>query len=122
MAASVLLKLVRDSILEVYQTKRLINKPALLNSHPILATPLQCRVTIYLDNKEKSSFTTRSERSLLENIILAAKKATFEDPDTSPLTASEYLHAEIELTLFTDEGAISEKDAPIIKETSTLIV
>ncbi len=122
MAGSVLLKLARDSMLEVYQAQHIIDKEELLAQHPILATPMNCKVSIFLDEKQRASYTTDSTASLLENIILAAKKAAFEDPNTTPLTTSEFLHAQVELSIFSDEGVISERDEPILNAQSTPLV
>ena len=122
MADSVLLKIVRDSMLEVYQAKRLIDKKELLQNYPILSTPMNCSVTIYIEEETKNSHTTQTQQALLENIITAAKKAAFEDPKHSPLSSSEYLSCEIELTLHTEDGDISEKDPPIIEDETTILV
>ncbi len=122
MADSILLKIVRDSILEVYQTKWIIDKEALLQTYPILSTPLNCSITIYIQEEPKNTYSTKNDKTLLENIIIAAKKAAFEDPLHPPLSSSKYLSCEIELTLHTAEGDISEKDSPIINDEATLLV
>ena len=121
MGSSLLLKLARDSMLEVYQAKRIIDKEKLLQEHPILATPMACQVTIYLDEKPYSSYKSQADAKLIENIILAAKKAAFEADTEHILTSTQYLHAEIELTLFTPDGAISERDKPILNEKDALV-
>ena len=117
MSSSTLLQLTRDSITEVLQAKRRIDKDSLLQSYPILAKQMGCEVKIFLHKQLRSSFTIeKNQNSLLDNIIICAKKAAFEDPKNPPLTISEYLHSSIELTLFTPDGAISEIDKPIINE------
>ena len=116
MADSVLLKLVRNSMLEVLQAEKIIDKEKLTQAHPILETPLNCKVAVLLQERQKSSYTTQTNSSLLENIIIAAKKAAFEDPTSSPLTTSEFLHAQMELTIYTQEGSICERDEPILQE------
>ena len=121
MGSSLLLKLARDSMLEVFQAKRLIDKEALLKEHPILATPIACEVAIYLDEKPYSAFKSEANDPLLENIILAAKKAAFESDTEHILTSTQYLHAEVELTLFTPDGAISERDKPLITDKDALV-
>ena len=121
MGSSLLLQLARDSMLEVYQAKRLIDKEKLLQEHPILATPMACEVTIYLDEQPFSSFKSEDDKPLLENIILTAKKAAFETDPKQILTSREYLHAEVELTLFTPDGAISERDEPILNDKDALV-
>ena len=122
MGSSLLLKLARDSMLEVYQAKRLVDKKKLLDEYPILATPMACRVSIYLDDEPLGSFESQADKPLLENIILAAKKAAFEVDEAHILTSTQYLHAEVELTLLTPDGAISEKDEPIISDKEALIL
>ena len=121
MGSSLLLKLARDSMLEVFQAKRLIDKEALLKEHPILATPMACTVSIYLDEKPLSSYKSEDDRALLENIILAAKKAAFEVDKEHILTSTQYLHAEVELTLHTADGDISERDKPLISDKDALV-
>jgi len=103
-------------MLEVYQAQRIIDSEKLLQEHPILTTPMNCKTTIFLDGELFSEFATNTTLSLLENIILSAKKAAFETDSSKILTSTQYLHAEVELTLYTADGAISEKDTPILKE------
>ena len=122
MSDSVLLTIVRDSILEVYQVKRLIDKHSLLQKYPILSTAMNCTVTIYLNNEPRNTFSSCNEKSLLENIILSAKKAAFEDTTHPPLSASKYLHCKISLTLHTNDGDISEIDEPLVKDENALIL
>ncbi len=117
MARSVLLQLARDSIVEVYEAKNSIDKKALILEHPLLNEPIPTTINIYLENELRGSCVTSDSNSLLYNIIIGAKKAVFEDKNFSPLTTSEYLHCEIELILSTQDGDMSEKDAPIIKAT-----
>ena len=116
MGSSILLQLVRDSITEVLQAQNKIDKTALIQNYPILSQPLSCQVEIFLDKELRASYILKEENSLVENIIICAKKAAFEDPTTTPLTISEYLHSSIKLTLFTPDGAISEEDEPILNE------
>jgi len=116
MSNSTLLQIVRDSIVEVFEAKRTIKHEEILQNYPILSQSMGCRVDIFLQDKLRNSYTLTTPTSLLENIIICAKKAAFEDPNNPPLTTSEYLHASIKLTLFTPEKTISQKDEPIIKE------
>lgn len=108
-------------MLEVYQAKRLIKSEELLSEYPILATPMNCKTAIYLENELFSEYTTNTTLSLLENIILSAKKAAFETDSSKILTSTQYLHAEVELTLYTADGAISEKDRAILEENETAL-
>lgn len=114
MARSVLLQLARDSIEEVLQAQIKIDPKALLLEHPLLNEKIEVTLEIYMQNKCEHSFSTHnSEESLLNNIIISAKKAAFGDKDNS-LSASQYLHCEIALTLKTPDGEMSERDSAII--------
>ena len=113
MSRSVLLQLARDSIAEVFEAQRTIDKPALLKEHPLLNENINLILNIFIENKLKSSYTVKETNTpLIDNIILAAKKAAFESEEV--ITTSEYLHSEIELVLETPEGQISQKDPAII--------
>ena len=116
MSRSVLLQLARDSIQEVFQAQRTIDKTALINEHPLLNEKITTTVNIYIDQELRGSFSsTDAEKTLLEDIVFNAKKSAFEDNNFSPLTTSEYLSCEIELLLNTPDGVISEKDPAILK-------
>lgn len=111
MERSVLLQLARDSIQEVYEAKRTINKHELLSEHPLLNEKIATQVNIYLNDKLHSTYASKNAtKSLLEDIIYNAKKAAFEDVNSKPLTTSEYIHCEIELVLNTNEGIMSQRD------------
>jgi len=118
MSRSVLLQLARDSIEEVLEARRTIDINSLLQEHPLLNEPIPSRVNIYLNKKLRGSYA-EDANSLIEGIILNAKKSAFEDSSFSPISTSQYLSCEIEIVLETKEGLISEKDAPIIEETSS---
>jgi len=112
---SVLLQLARDSIQEVLQAENSIDKALLLNEHPLLNEKIPTTVKLYIDNELRGSYENRqAENSLLQEIIINAKKAAFEDSMFSPITTSEYLSCEIELVLQTQDGAISERDPAIL--------
>jgi AMMECR1 domain-containing protein len=117
MSRSVLLQLARDSIQEVFQAQRTIDKPALFNEHPLLKEKIATTVNIYLENELRGSYgSAEATKTLLEDIIFNAKKSAFEDKNFTPLTTSEYLSCEIELLLNTPDGVISEKDPAILKD------
>ena len=112
---SVLLQLARDSIQEVLEANRTIQKAKLLEAHPLLNENIQTTVNIYLDNELRGSSSSNSnERSLLEDIIHNAKKSAFEDKNFNPISTSEYLSCEVELLLNTVDGILSEKDKAIL--------
>ncbi|QSZ40726.1 AMMECR1 domain-containing protein [Sulfurimonas aquatica] len=115
MSRSVLLQLARDSIAEVFEAQHTIDKNELITLHPLLAQPVSVVVNLYINNELKgSSSSLDNESTLINNIILCAKKAAFEDPNSEVLTTSQYLHAEVELILQTPDGEISERDPAII--------
>jgi len=118
MGRSVLLQLARDSIQEVLEAQRTIDRTALLNKHPLLGEKITSTVNIYLDNKLRGSATSASaSNSLLEDIIKNAKVSAFEDKNFTPISTSQYLSCEIELVLSTPDGIISEKDPSILTTT-----
>jgi AMMECR1 domain-containing protein len=117
MSRSVLLQLARDSIQEVLEAKRTIDKPTLLNEHPLLNEKIATTINIYIKEELRGSFTSeQATKSLLEDIIYNAKMSAFQDKNFTPLTTSEYLSCEIELLLNTPDGVMSEKDSAILKD------
>lgn len=121
MSRSVLLQLARDSIQEVLEANRTIDKKKLLDEHPLLGEKMATTVNIYIDSKLRGSSSTKIPSfTLLEDIIRNAKMSAFEDKNFPPLSTSEYLHCEIELLLTTAEGIISERDPAILKTAANL--
>ncbi|MDF1875759.1 AMMECR1 domain-containing protein [Sulfurimonas sp. SAG-AH-194-I05] len=117
MSRSVLLQLARDSITEVIQAQRTIQKSNLLQEHPLLKEHITTQVNLYLDNELRGSSKSQDTKlNLLEDIILNAKKSAFQDKNFTPISTSEYLSCEIELLLATPDGIISEKDPAILKD------
>ena len=112
---SVLLQLARDSIQEVLEAQRTIDKIALVNEYPLLNEKIRTTLNIYIEGELRGSSSSLDETStLIEEIIKHAKKSAFEDKNFTPLTTSEYLSCEIELLLKTPDGVISEKDPSIL--------
>lgn len=115
MSRSVLLQLAHDSITEVLQAQKNINKSLLLKKYPLLNEKIATQINIYIKNELKgSSQSQQATQTLLEDIIQNAKKSAFEDKATKPITISQYLHCEIEIILHTAEGIMQEKDSPIL--------
>ena len=115
MSRSVLIQLARDSIQEVLEARKTIDKKALLNEHPLLNEKISATVNLYLQNELRgSSSSTSNEDSLIDEIILHAKKSAFEDKNFTPITTSQYLNCEVELLLTTPDGVISERDPSIL--------
>jgi len=100
MSQSLLLKIVRESIAEVFEAKKTIDKAAILQEHPVLNEPIAAFVSIYLDKALRAqSGTVHPQASLLDTIIFHAKAAAFEDENNPALKVSEYIKATIELSL-----------------------
>lgn len=119
MSRSVLLQLARDSIQEVLEANRTIDKQTLLQQHPLLNEKIATTVNIYLDSKLRGSASSNTpSNTLIEDIIRNAKVSAFEDKNFTPISTSEYLNCEIELILNTADGVISEKDSSILQTTS----
>lgn len=118
MARSVLLQLARDSIEEVLEAKRKIDKDSLVTEHPLLNEQIDVNIKLYINDKLRGESKIQSQNnSLIENIILNAKKAAFEDKSFTPLSTSEYLDCEVEIELKTPDGDMSERDPSIISTT-----
>ncbi|WP_324171548.1 AMMECR1 domain-containing protein [Sulfurimonas sp.] len=122
MSRSVLLQLARDSIQEVLEAKRTIDKTKLLITHPLLNEKIATTVNLYINKELRgSSDSKNATRTLLDDIVHNAKMSAFQDKNFSPITTSEYLNCEIELLLNTPEGILSEKDAPILSTFKKII-
>jgi len=120
MSRSILLQLARDSIAEVLQAQRTIDKELLLQEHPLLNQKIATHVNLYIDNELRGSAASdTAERTLLEDIICNAKRSAFENTDFTPLSTSEYLHCEVEVTLITADGVMKEKDKAILQNDNT---
>lgn len=117
MSQSVLLTIARASIEEVLQGQNSINRHELLAQYPILSEPMATQITLYLGSKVRGvAKTDYVERSLLEDIIYNAKAAAFQDESFDPLVTSEYLHATIQLTIYSPDGELSHQSEPILKD------
>ena len=120
MSRSVLLQLARDSIQEVLQAEITIDRSTLLKEHPLLNEKILVTLNIFINKELKGSYSIQNDKaSLLSNIIVAAKKAAFEDKVKGAITTSEYLHSDIELILDTPDGKISETDPAILSTNTT---
>lgn len=102
MSQSLLLKIARESITEVFEAQHTIDKTKLFEDYPVLKEPLAAFVSIYLDNELRGlSGSVNPSSSLLEEIIYHAKVAAFQDKHFAPLSVSQYLKSKIELSLLT---------------------
>ena len=117
MSKSLLLKLARDSITEVFEATSIINREELLKDYPILNEPLACYINIYINNKLRGkSGSVITEKSLLEEIVFHAKSAAFLDADYTPLKVSDYINATLELSLITPLEKLNYTDISDIQK------
>lgn len=115
MARSVLIQLARDSIQEVIEAKRTIDRETLLSQHPLLEYSVATTVNLYLDGKLRGSSSSESpQRSLLEDIVYNAKVAAFQS-EFGAVSTAEYLACEVEVILHTEDEDMREKDPSILK-------
>lgn len=117
MSQSVLLTIARKSIEEVLRGESSIDRKKMLEEYPILNEIMGTQIILYLDHKVRGSAKSEAPvRSLLDDIIINAKIAAFQDGNFIPLSTSEYLHTSIELIIFSPDGPLSHKDDPILKD------
>ena len=111
MSDSLLMQIARDSIQEVLQTQNIINKAQLLQEHPLLRQKINTTISLTIDNEQRGSAKSKAvpKHSLLYEIIILSKRAAFEDSAFAPLGVLEYFHTDIEITLETPEGLITQK-------------
>ncbi len=111
MSQPLLLQIAHDSIKEVLQANNIIDKPALLQAHPLLEQKIFTTIKIYVDEELRGSSQSKNppEHSLLYETIIHAKRAAFEQESSEPLTILEYLACEIEISLHTQDGVISHR-------------
>ena len=116
MSQSLLLDITRESITEVFEAKRTINKDQILKDFPALEQNIAVYVNIYLNNELRgSSGSVTTDKSLLESIVYHAKVAAFEDERFNPLITSEYLQATLELSLLTPLKELNYENLEDIK-------
>ena len=102
MSQSLLLKIARESITEVFEAQNTIDKEQLIKEYPVLNEPLAAFISIYINNELRGqSGYIEAESSLLDEIVHHAKAAAFQDQSQEPLKVSEYLQAKLELSLLT---------------------
>lgn len=117
MARSVLLQLARDSIAEVLQAQRTIDKESLIQMHPLLNQNITTQINLYLEGELRGcAYSSEPKLTLIEDIIRNAKRCAFEDSNFNPISTAEYLSCVIEIILNTPDGIISEKDEAILQD------
>jgi len=109
MSRSFLIQLAYDSIHEVFEAKNIIDKEAILKEYPLLNESIPMTIKLFSDGEVCGYYEDMATKTVLENILLGAKFAAFEDKNSSTLTLSKYFKLEIEIALQTPEGVISHK-------------
>jgi len=107
MSRSFLIDLAYNSIKEILQARKLIDEDAILKEYPLLSQHIAMSLKIFVGEKLHGSYRDKATKTLLQNIMLGAKIAAFEDNE--PLKVSEFLKVQIEISLHTPEGVISHR-------------
>ncbi len=86
-----LINIAADSILEVLQKRRIIEREQLLQEHPELAKHVAAFVTLELNHSLRGCIGSLiARRSLLDDVVANAKAAAFDDPRFLPLSQAEF--------------------------------
>ena len=116
MSRSILLQLARDSIGEVLRVENLIDKNDLIKKHPLLEEKLPIKIEVYLKNELIGFSSNNGELTLIDAITIHSKKAVFQTKGYEMITLSKYLQCELEITLFTKDGEIKQRDNALFNE------
>ncbi len=117
MSESLLLKIARESITEVFEAQNTIDREYLYKQYPVLKEPIASFVTIYINDELRGSMgSIIPSRPLLDDIMNNAKGAAFEDSRFTPLKTSEYLYSSIELSLLTEPKELAYDSLDDIKQ------
>ena len=116
MSQSVLLELARESIQEVLEAEKTIDREALLEQYPVLAQKMATFVTLTIDGELRGCIGSLvAQRPLIDDIVHNAKAAAFQDPRFTPMTTSEYLHCAVEISLLTEPEEVTYGDVADLK-------
>jgi len=115
-----LLKIAREAIKEELIGKKLIDRDALLSAYPELAQQQAVFVTIYKKTNGKKQLrgcigSIVPVRSLIDDLIINAKAAAFQDPRFSPLRIEEWDDVSLEISLLSIPEVVTYKDKEELK-------
>jgi AmmeMemoRadiSam system protein A len=97
-----LIEVAKNSILEEFQKKEIINKKELVKKYPFLSEKRAIFVTLKIDNQLRGCIGSILPRmTLIDGIIYNAKQAAFADPRFTPLTYEEFQKINIEISILT---------------------
>jgi len=86
-----LINIAADAILEVLDSRHIIDQEQLLQKHPELSRHAATFVTLELNHSLRGCIGSLvARRPLLDDIIANAKAAAFEDPRFAPLSRAEF--------------------------------
>lgn len=121
MTRSPLLQIVRDSIEEVIEARRIIKRDELLEKYPVLEQSIASVITLNVSDELREARSDEAIKPLIDDIIYNAKAAAFQDAKHSPITTAQYLRCTISLSLLIpdDEGGFimeTSTDGPLLKD------
>ncbi len=114
MTRSPLLQIVRDSIEEVIEARRIIKREELLEKYPVLEQNIASVITLSVEDELREAGSDEAIKPLIDDIIYNAKIAAFQDTKLPPITTAQYLHCRISLSLL-----IPDEEGGFTMETST---
>ncbi len=107
-----LIEIAKDAIKEKLTGEKLIDKKALLSTHPELAKEGASFVTLHKSGRLRGCIGSLvAHRPLLKDIISNAKSAAFEDPRFEPLDAKEFDELSFEVSLLSAPEALRYHDS-----------
>jgi len=103
----VILSLAKMAIEDTLSHQHTMDIKALFERYPELSKPRATFVTLTLNGQLRGCIGSLiAHRPLLDDLISNAKAAAFDDPRFYPLSAEEFLHVKIEVSLLSEPQAI----------------
>ena len=104
---NVILSIAKQAISDGLKQTNTLDKKLLLEKYPKLSHPKATFVTLTLHGALRGCIGSLvAHRSLLDDLIYNAKAAAFDDPRFYPLSAQEFLHVKIEVSLLSEPEVI----------------
>jgi AmmeMemoRadiSam system protein A len=111
MNKKILINIAKNSILEEFEKKEIINKKELIKKYPFLLEKRATFVTLKIDNQLRGCIgSILPKMSLIDDIIYNAKQAAFADPRFTPLTYEEFQKINIEISILTIPKLLEYKE------------
>lgn len=113
---NVILAIAKQAIQDGLEHTSTIDTDALLTHYPEFAKPKATFVTLTLDRQLRGCIGSLvAHRAFLDDLIHNAKAAAFDDPRFYPLSAEEFLHVKIEVSLLSTPEAVTYRDVEALK-------